>query len=122
VNFFLGAAALPDVGASIARMLGGLAFVLALFFGGIWILKNWQRVARTRTRSRLRLIETQALGQRQALHVIGYAEQRFLVAASPGNVSLLSVLPAAAECDAAETAPASPASFAWLLQNTLGRK
>jgi len=114
---------LPDVGGSVVRMLAGLAFVVALFFGGVWLFRNWQRVARVRSRSRLSIVEARSLGPRQALFVVGYDRQRFLVASSPNGVSLVSALPEATENEmaAAET-KAAPVSFALLLQNALGRK
>src|SRR3954454_17256983 len=71
---------LPDVAGSVVRMMAGLAFVLALFFGGVWLFKNWQRVARVRSKSKLNVFEARSLGPRQALYVVGYNEQRFLVA------------------------------------------
>ncbi len=118
-----GTTSLPDAAGSVARMLTGLAFVFALFFAGVWLFKNWQRVARKRNKSKLRVIEAQSLGPRQALYVIGYERQRFLVAASPGGVSLVSAL-AESQPVEEETAPTSgaPASFARLLQNALGKK
>jgi flagellar biogenesis protein FliO len=114
---------LPDVGGSVVRMLGGLAFVFALFFGGVWVFRNWQRVTRTRTQSRLNIFETRAIGPRQALYVVGYDQQRFLVAASPAGVSLVSALPdASANLLAAEPEPNGATPFAQVLHNVLGRK
>ena len=34
---------LPEVGFSVLRVFGALAFVLALFLGGVWLFRNWQR-------------------------------------------------------------------------------
>jgi flagellar biogenesis protein FliO len=113
----------PDVGGSFVRMLAGLAFVLALFFGGVWLFKNWQRVARFRSNSKLNVFEARSLGPRQALYVVGYDEQRFLIAASPAGISLVSSLPEATpglETDVATSDGASP--FAQVLQSVLGRK
>ena len=113
---------LPDAAGSVVRMLGGLAFVLALFFAGVWLFRNWQRVARLRNKSRLRVIEAQSLGPRQGLYVIGYEQQRFLVGASNAGVSLVSVLPAVTSEEERSAEPVVPVSFALLLQNALGRK
>lgn len=114
---------LPDVAGSVVRMLAGLAFVLALFFGGVWLFKNWQRVSRVRSKSRLNVFEARSLGPRQALYVVGYNEQRFLVAASQAGVSLISALPAAAPDEEAVAVVTNGASaFAQVLQNVLGRK
>jgi flagellar biogenesis protein FliO len=117
-----GGTSLPDAAGSVARMFAALAFVLALFFGGVWLFRNWQRLSRLRRRTRLRVIEAQSLGPRQALYVVGYEQQRFMIAASPSGIALVTNLPEAiAAEDAAETT-AAPASFALLLQNALGKK
>lgn len=113
---------IPSVGGSIVRMMGGLAFVLALFFGGVWLWKNWQRVARIRNKSQLRVIEAQSLGARHALYVVGYQKQRFLISSSPAGISLVSALPEGEAVNAAVEPAAAPASFALLLQSALGRK
>lgn len=113
----------PDVGGSFVRMLAGLAFVLALFFGGVWVFKNWQRVSRVRSNSKLNIMEARSLGPRQAIYVVGYNEQRFLVAASPAGISLVSALPEAATGTQSEVIVSNGASpFAQVLQSVLGRK
>ena len=113
----------PGMTGSVVRMLAGLAFVLALFFGGVWLFKNWQRVARVRSKSKLNVFEARSLGPRQALYVVGYQQQRFLVAASQAGISLLSALPAVASEEITTTAVTNgPSSFAQVLQNVLGKK
>lgn len=108
---------------SFVRMLAGLAFVLALFFGGVWLFKNWQRVARVRNKSKLNVLESRSLGPRQAIYVVGYNEQRFLVAASQTGISLLSTLPTSEiEEVTAPVVTNGATSFAQVLQNVLGRK
>lgn len=115
-------APLPDTGAALLRVAGALMLVFALLFGGVWLVKNWQRLALRKGRApKLRLLETQSLGGRQGVYVIGYEQQRFLVAASPTGVSLLSQLP---ECEqeVEEPAPAvAPASFVQALQSVISR-
>lgn len=120
--------ALPDAGLSLIRVLGALAFVLALFLGGVWLFKNWQRFALKRQgrAANLEVLETRALGNRHILHVVGYQQQRLLIAASPNGVTLLSHLPPG---EAAET-PAAPApaeliaspSFLQSLQQAIQKK
>lgn len=104
-------------------MMAGLAFVLAVFFGGVWLLKNWQRVSRVRNKSKLNIFEARSLGPRQALYVVGYNQQRFLVAASQAGISLISALPTA-EAALEEELPVTnvSTSFAQVLQTALGRK
>ena len=86
--------AFPDASLSVIRVFGALALVLGLFLGGVWLFKNWQRVTLNRGRpSQLQLLETKALGGKHALHVVGYQQQRLLIASSPNGVSLVSHLP-----------------------------
>ena len=112
---------LPGVGFSLLRIFGALVLVLALFLAGVWLYKHWQRLTLSRGRApKLNLLEVKALGNRHALYVVGYEQQRLLIASSPAGVTLLTHLP---EGDAAETtmAPATP-SFARALQQVMGPK
>jgi flagellar biogenesis protein FliO len=118
------AAPFPDAGLSLIRVIGALALVLGLFLGGVWAFKNWQRVGLTRGRQpKLNILENRSLGARQGVFVVAYERQRFLVAASPAGVSLLSHLPDAEVpgADAGETA-AAPMSFGQALAQVLKRK
>jgi flagellar biogenesis protein FliO len=88
-------AALPDVGTSVVRLLGALALVVALFLAGAWLYRNWQRLAGRRGHApQLHILEARPLGQRQALYLVGYQQQRLLLAASPAGIHLISHLPA----------------------------
>lgn len=121
-------AALPDTGGSVIRVFGALILVIAIFLGGVWMFRNWQRFAVKKAGgARLNLIEVKSLGQRQAIYVVGYQEQRMLLASSPAGITLLSHLPAAEAEEvvkAAETAPAPGAkmSFAEAFQRVLTKK
>src|SRR5579859_7980056 len=44
------APALPDAGVSLLRVMGALALVIGIFLGGVWFVKNWQRLAVQRGR------------------------------------------------------------------------
>jgi len=123
-NPAISAPAFPDTGVSLLRVTGALALVLGLFLGGAWFFKNWQRLALPRGQQpRLNFLETRSLGARQAVLVVGYEKQRFLVATSPAGVNLLSHLPDA-EAGAADPSekPAGPMPFAQALANVLKRK
>jgi flagellar biogenesis protein FliO len=116
---------LPDAGPSIIRVIGALALVLGIFFGGVWLFRNWQRLTIQRGRApKLNVIETRPLGGKHALYVIGYEHERFLLAASPTGVNLLTHLPVATEADASTdaTAPTAPPSFAQALTKVLKGK
>lgn len=114
------AAPLPEVGASVLRVFGGLVFVLALFLGGVWLLRNWQRVVVQRGQApKLNVLEVKSLGNRSALYVIGYEQQRLLLASSSTGVTLVSHLPNA---EPGEVATPAPPGFAEALQQVLTRK
>ncbi len=115
-------APLPDTGAALLRVVGALLLVFAILFGGVWLMKNWQRLALRKGRSpKLRLLEAQSLGGRQGVYVLAYEQQRFLVAASPNGVAFLSHLPEM-EAGAEELNPvAAPVSFMQALQSFTSR-
>jgi flagellar biogenesis protein FliO len=115
---------LPDAGVSFIRVIGALALVIGLFLGGVWFFKNWQRLAVQRGRApKLNILETRSLGGRQAIYVVGYNQERFLIASSPTGVNLLSHLPNATEGDPDAAAKNSPApSFAQALTQVLKGK
>jgi flagellar biogenesis protein FliO len=116
---------LPDAGPSVLRVMGALALVLGIFLGSVWLVRNWQRLTIQRGRApKLNVIETRSLGGKHAIYVIGYEQERFLLASSPAGVNLLSHLPAAEEKDTpAETAATVAApSFAQALTKVLKGK
>ena len=116
--------ALPDAGASVFRVFGALILVIAIFLGGVWLFRNWQRFTQKKDGgARLNLIEVKSLGQRQTLYVVGYQQQRMLLASSTAGVTLVTHLPAAEEAGSeAEAAPAPRMSFAEAFQQVLSRK
>jgi flagellar biogenesis protein FliO len=102
-------------------VFGALALVLGLFLGGVWLFRNWQRLTtRTGQAPRLNLLEVRPLGGRHALYVIGYEQERMLLASSPTGVTFLSHLPPGVP--AAETPSAAPASFTTALTQALKGK
>ncbi len=115
---------LPDVGASLIRVFGALALVIALFLGGVWLVRNWQRLAaRGGAAPRLNVLEVRSLGGRHALYVVGYEQQRFLLASSPTGVNFLSHLPAADEAEPSRAPePAAPAFTEALTQVLRGKR
>lgn len=111
-----------DIGGSLLRLLGAFLLVVALFLGGIWMFRRWQQSARSqRNGARLRVMDVQSLGGRQAIYVVAYEQQRWLVGASASGLTLLSQLPDATQGDEA-AAPSGPASFAAALQELLSRR
>jgi flagellar biogenesis protein FliO len=113
--------ALPDTSASVVRVFGALILVVGIFLGGVWLFKNWQRFTVQKGGGpKLNVLEVRSLGQRQSLYVVGYQQQRMLLASSPAGIALLSHLPAAEEAEAAE--PVSRISFAEAFQQVVARK
>jgi len=115
--------AMPDVGLSLIRVLGALALVLGIFLGGVWLFRNWQRLVIHRGRApRLNVLEVRSLGGRHALYVVGYEQERFLIASSPAGVSLLSHLQSADAAEGPAEVNAAKATFAQTLVQTLKGK
>src|SRR5262245_42853216 len=113
---------LGDVGASLGRVMLALAVVLGIFLGGVWLFRNWQRLTIHRGRSpKLNVVEARSLGGRHALYVVGYEQERFLVAASPTGINLLTHLPPAEAEAAADSTPA-PTTFTQALAQKLRGK
>ena len=122
---------LPDMGMSAIRALGALALVLGIFFGGVWLFRNGQRFAwRKGGAPKLAILESRTLGNRFAIHVVGYEQQRMLISSSPAGINLLSQLPSAplpepepeSETKPAPSASPLPVSFAKCLQQVLTQK
>ncbi len=110
----------PDISFSVLRVFGALALVFALFLAAVWLFRNWQRLTLNRGRpSKLNVLEVRALGQRHAIYVIGYQQQRILLGTSPGGVSLLSHLP---DDDSPPEAQPRAATFSEIWQHLRERK
>ena len=117
----LSSSSLPDAGPSLLRVLGALALVLGLFLGGAWLVRNGRFSFFGQSRSaRLNLLETRSLGGRQALHVVAYGQERFLIGSTPAGVNLLSHLAPPQEGEEVQPAP-SPGTmpFAQALAQVL---
>jgi len=106
------AASSTGIGWAIFRMVGALCIVFAVFFAGVWLLKNGQRFLAKRggVTAKLRVIEAKSLGARQTIYVVAYEKQRMLIASSPSGVNFLSALPTVEEEPVVAEAPASPFS------------
>jgi flagellar biogenesis protein FliO len=113
--------ALPDAGASLLRVCGAFFVVVALFLGGVWLFRNWQRLAvQKRGGAKLNVIEVKSLGQRQSIYVVGYQQQRMLLAASPAGITLLTHLPASGETE--KPASITQLSFSDALEHVLSQR
>jgi flagellar biogenesis protein FliO len=109
----------PSLGFSVIRVAGALALVFALFLGGVWLFRNWQRLALQRGRApKLNVLEVKSLGPRHALYVVGYEQQRFLLSSAPTGISMLTTLPPAASAETEAQSQPQP-SFADTLARAL---
>jgi flagellar biosynthetic protein FliO len=117
----LTAPSLPDAGPSLLRVLGALALVLGLFLGGAWLVRNGRLSAFGRSRSaKLNVLETRSLGARQAIYVVAYGQERFLIGSTPAGINLLSHLAPTSETEAdIQTQPATNLSFSQALTQVL---
>lgn len=114
----LAAPDLPNAGLALLRVLGALAIVLAVFWLGVWLYRNWQRFFLRTGPPRLRVLEARPLGGRQMLYVVAYEQERLLLASSPQGVTLLTHLPPGSEeispVATPAPAPADPAASGFL--------
>jgi flagellar biogenesis protein FliO len=113
----------PDVGVSLLRVMGALALVLGIFLAGVWLFRNWQRLAVQRGRApKLNVLEIRSLGGRQSIYVVGYEQERFLLASSPAGVNFLTHLPSAGNEEASASEAKSPMPFSQALSQVLKGK
>jgi flagellar biogenesis protein FliO len=111
---------LPDAGPSLLRVLGALALVLGLFLGGVWFVRNGRFSTLGRSRSaKLNVLETRSLGARQAICVVAYGSERFLIGSTPAGINLISHLNADAAAEALPSQPAANLSFGQALAQVL---
>jgi flagellar biogenesis protein FliO len=112
---------LPETGPSLLRVLGALTLVLGLFLGGAWLVRSGRFSILGGSRSsRLNVLETRSLGARQALHVVAYGHERFLIGSTPSGINLLSHLaPPQDGDDSSAGQPANGTSFAQALTQVL---
>ncbi len=116
-------AEMPSAASSLFRVLGALALVFAMFFGGVWLFRNWQRTVIAKGQApKLAILETKALGQRHAIYVVGYEQQRLLIAASPAGVAMLTTLPDAPVTATDEAPTANKMNFTDALRQALQRR
>jgi flagellar protein FliO/FliZ len=111
----------PDTGPSLLRVLGAFSLVLGLFLAGVWLVRNGRLANFGRGRgARLRVVESRSLGARQALYVVAYGQEQFLIGSTPAGINLVSHLssPADPEEPVASAVPAMsfPVALAQVLR------
>lgn len=110
-----------SMGAAVFRMIGSLAFVVAVFFAGAWIFRNLHRFrAPNAPQRKLHILEARSLGARQAIYVVAFEQQRLLVGSSAQGITLLTHLPDGTP--EAQSERIVPVPFGEALLHALGRK
>jgi flagellar protein FliO/FliZ len=84
--------AVPDAGGSLLQVIFGLAVVLALLIGGLYLLKRLQ-LPRGAGASLLRVVAGTAVGPRERVAVIEIEDTWLVVGVAPGRVNMLHSLP-----------------------------
>lgn len=113
-----------DLAGSVGQMLFGLAVVIALLLGCLWLLK---RVAAPRgAASAMKVLGAVPVGPRERVVLVEVGSEVLVLGVAPGNVRTLHIVPAA-------SLPAAPAAMAgsplagkdfsaWLKQSLERRK
>jgi flagellar biosynthetic protein FliO len=87
--------AVPDLGFSVLRTVGGLGLVLTLIVGGYFAIRKFapQYFAKSVSGQNMRVIETLPMGDRRSISLIEVANSRFLVGNTPQQINLILTLP-----------------------------
>ncbi|WP_151636378.1 flagellar biosynthetic protein FliO [Noviherbaspirillum aerium] len=109
------AAVSPASAGSLFQVLFGLAVVLALMVGGVWVLKR-MGVAGTANSNVARVVGGVNVGNRERVLVIEVADQWIVVGVAPGRISALSSMPRQESAPTVETLPDNKNFAAWLKQ------
>lgn len=107
----------PSVTASLLRVVGALAFVVALAVLSLYALKHFtsSKVTRKSPRRSVQVIETTGLGPNRALHIVQAGGKYLLIGSTPNQISLVAELSAAeAEAEGSD----KPADFASILHRS----
>lgn len=110
---------LPDTSTGYFQLLFSLALIVAMIFGGLWLLKNLTQ-PRGGHSSALRVISGVAVGPRERVVIVEVGSSWLVVGVAPGSVNLLAEtarLPI-------EPAPVTPqrSGFARLMGKFIERK
>ncbi len=82
----------PSFSAGLVQTLFGLIIVLALIWGAAWLLRRLN-VGAPSASSAIRIVASQAVGQRERVVLVEIAEHWLVLGVAPGQVSALSTLP-----------------------------
>lgn len=74
---------------AIARLVGGLALVLAVIYGVYWLLKTVGKSRKSESDGRIQLLSTTTIGPNKTLHLVRIGDDVVLVGASEHSVTPL---------------------------------
>lgn len=81
----------PDIGSSLAQLVGGLAVVVALLLGSLWLIK---RVSGPRgAAGALKVLGAAPVGPRERVVLVELADQVLVLGVTPSSVNTLHTLP-----------------------------
>ncbi len=86
------ASPMPDAGSSILQMLVGLAAVLAMLVGSLWLLKRLA-LPRGPTSALMRVVAGTAVGPRERVVLLEIGSTWLVLGVAPGEVSMLAEVP-----------------------------
>src|SRR5581483_2812023 len=78
-------------GSAVARMLGGLAVVLAVIFGVYWLLKTFGRSRGLQSDERMTVLATTSLSASRTLHLVRVGEEIVLLGSGEQSVTPIRV-------------------------------
>jgi flagellar biogenesis protein FliO len=106
----------PVQGASwldLGKIIGSVGLVLCMILGGYILIRKFapQYMAKKPGESNLRLLESLSMGEKRSLSVVMAGGQKFLLANTPGQITLLTALPSTASgISIQETETSAPAA------------
>jgi flagellar biosynthetic protein FliO len=117
--------AVPDLGFSVLRTIGGLGLVLALIIAGYFGLRKFapQFFMKSAPGRGMKVIETLPMGDRRSISLVEVANSRFLVGNTPHQINLILTLPDSLSLTAEnEAIPTSPNTVSLKESNPQFRK
>jgi flagellar protein FliO/FliZ len=111
----------PGIG-SVLQMFFGLAVVLGVFFGAVWLMKKSGAVGGSGQQV-LKIVSSVAVGTRERVVLIEIGEQWIVAGVAPGSVNQLASMPRG-ELIAAPAMPgnAPGAAFAGFLKQVMDKR
>jgi flagellar protein FliO/FliZ len=91
----------------------GLAVVLAIILGALWVLKR-MGLAKPASGQPLKVVGGVSVGNRERVMLVEVSGQWLVVGVAPGSVNLLSQMPARELPESSQAGPVPPAFANWL--------